>query len=498
MNLVNRHLKIMESYVNAPSIHAASVKNANMKGGPFIDLDGQKVDEIKQLIAYTRKQQSHMIDLTKSIYQLEKLLKEKATGYSLEGLYAEIPENLRGFVELVYDLNNNPSYRLFEALFYRSIYYNKNRQSIAFWITSNNERPFVLSTPRLDKDDVCHLPLPFDSPVIDELAKMKRKSNGYEDIKNKLSLSGPQETLFSTFFTEEEPAKYQNYSGDKVRLRYFGHACILIETANVSLLIDPLISYYGYMSEIDKFSDVDLPDTIDYVLITHNHQDHILLETLLPLRHKIKNIIVPDGGNRSIQDPRLKLVFGAIGFDNVMELAEFEKIQGKECTIMGIPFLGEHCDLDIMSKICYHVKFGKFSVLLVADSRISEPMFYERIYELTGDIDVICFGMECDGAPLSWLYGPLLTSPLQRDKDNSRRLAGSNFAKGKGFIDTFHPKEVYVYAMGMEPWVEFISSIKYTPESSPIVESDKILAYCKEKGIIAERLFGEKELLYQK
>jgi hypothetical protein len=33
------------------------------------------------------------------------------------------------------------------------------------------------------------------------------------------------------------------------------------------------------------------------VLITHNHQDHILFETLLQIRHKVSEIIVPRGGS---------------------------------------------------------------------------------------------------------------------------------------------------------------------------------------------------------
>jgi len=63
-------------------------------------------------------------------------------------------------------------------------------------------------------------------------------------------------------------------------------------------------------------------------------------------------------------------------------------------------------------------------------------------------------------------------------------------------VDTFNPKEVYVYAMGAEPWLEFISSIKYAPESYPIVQSDKLVQECKNRGIVSERLYGEKELLY--
>ena len=130
-----------------------------------------------------------------------------------------------------------------------------------------------------------------------------------EEIQRELGVSEEQETLFKSFFTMEKPPVYEKYTGDKVRMRYFGHACILVETKDLTILIDPVISYYGYMTEIDRFSDVDLPDEIDYVLITHNHQDHILFETLLPLRHKIKNIVVPRTTNGALQDPNLKLMF---------------------------------------------------------------------------------------------------------------------------------------------------------------------------------------------
>jgi hypothetical protein len=82
--------------------------------------------------------------------------------------------------------------------------------------------------------------------------------------------------------------------------------------------------------------------------------------------------------------------------------------------------------------------------------------------------------------------------------DGSRRLAGSDCEKGMALVDIFNPKEIYVYAMGMEPWCEFISSIKYTDESNPIVQSDRLVKMCTERGITAERLYGEKELLYDK
>jgi len=497
-NIVGRHLKIMNSYIQAPHIHAAAVQNPKMLGGPFMDYEKDRKEEIEKLKDETMEKQSHMIKFSKAIDDLDRLLKTKAKGYSLEALYDEVPEMLKGYVELFYDLNDNPGYRFFEPLLYNSEFYNKDSQSITLWVTNNDERPFCLSTPKLDGDDLLHLDIPYDHKGIDFISRMKRNPQPLEEAAKALGIDESQRELFDSFFTEEKPGEYKEYNGDKIRMRYFGHACILIETKDVSILIDPLISYYGYNSSVEHFSDVDLPDTIDYVFITHNHQDHILFETLLPLRHKIKNIIVPRTRSGNLQDPSVKLTLEHIGFDNVHEIDEMEEVKFHDCVVTGIPFTGEHCDLNVRAKICYHVEIGGFSLLFVSDSRIVEPKLYQHVYKTLGDIDVIFLGMECDGAPLTWLYGPLLTKEMPRDKDGSRRLSGSDCKKGMGLVDVFNPKEAYVYAMGQEPWVEFISSVKYTDESNPIVQSNMLIEECEKKGIIAERLYGEKEILYSK
>lgn len=498
MNTVARHHTIMESYIAAPSIHAEAVLNSKMRGGPFMDFGGKRVEEVKVLQQESFKQQQKVIEFAKAVKELDKLLSTEAKGFGLEELYEKVPDILKGYVELFYDRQNNPGFRFFESLLYKSEFYNKDSQSIALWITNNDERPFCLSTPRLDDENVLNLNIPFDHPGIDELAKMKRTPQTIGYIKAMLGIPPSKEKLFETFFTETPPPPYQKYTGDKIRMRYFGHACILIETKDISILVDPLISYYGYHSDVQHFSDVDLPDTIDYVLITHNHQDHILFETLLPLRHKIKNLIVPRTNSGKLEDPNLKLMFNNIGFNNVTAVDEMETIHFADAIITGLPFIGEHSDLNIITKSCYLVKIGDFKLIFLADSRIIEPQLYENIQKQIGDVDVLFIGMECDGAPLTWLYGPLITKKLPRDMDGSRRLAGSDCKKGMSLVEIFKPKEVYVYAMGQEPWLEFISSIKYTEESNPIIQSNKLVTLCKERGIIAERLFGEKELLYDR
>jgi len=111
-----------------------------------------------------------------------------------------------------------------------------------------------------------------------------------------------------------------------------------------------------------------------------------------------------------------------------------------------------------------------------------------------GQIDALFLGMECDGAPLTWLYGPLLTTSIERRMDESRRLAGSNFEQAIDIVRQFDSKSVFVYAMGQEPWLTHIMSLKYTDQSRPIIESNRLIEECRKQGISAERLFGEREI----
>jgi hypothetical protein len=105
--------------------------------------------------------------------------------------------------------------------------------------------------------------------------------------------------------------------------------------------------------------------------------------------------------------------------------------------------------------------------------------------------------MECDGAPMSWLYGSLMTRPMVRKNDQSRRFDGSTYDKAITIVDLLKPKQVYVYAMGQEPWCSFLTSIQYTEESRPIVESNKLVAECQKRGITTQRLYLRKESLHK-
>ena len=493
-NVTERHMKIMDSYISAPQIHAQAAKNPKMLGGPFIDYNGKRVEDIRLLREQIKSKRAPLFDLSAALASLDRMLKTSGKGFSLQPLYSQVPELLRGYIELVYDLNNQPSFRLFEPLLYRSKYYDKTAQNLSLSVIKQDDRPFVLSTPRLESDDSLTLPLTFDDESVDKIFELKSSPQPWATIKEFTRTNEKQDDILASLLTPERSQPYSRYDGSGVRWRYFGHACILIETRHVSMLFDPVLSY-TYESDVSRYTYLDLPESVDYVLITHNHQDHVLFETLLQIRRKVKNIIVPRGGGGSLQDPSLKLLLENAGFKNVYELSELQTVDCDNGYIMGLPFLGEHADLDIRTKLAYLVRLGEHSLLFAADSCNIEPHLYKRIRDITGSVDVLFVGMECDGAPLTWLYGPLLSEPLARQMDESRRLAGSNYEQAWDIVNCLGCREVYVYAMGQEPWLNYISSIKYTEQSRPIVDSNRLVEACKEHGIIAERLYGEKEIL---
>jgi hypothetical protein len=69
---------------------------------------------------------------------------------------------------------------------------------------------------------------------------------------------------------------------------------------------------------------------------------------------------------------------------------------------------------------------------------------------------------------------------LDRRMDQSRRLCGSNYEKDLDIVNQFNCSEVYVYAVGQEPYA---LSIKYAEKSKPIIASNKLVETCASRGI---------------
>ena len=83
---------------------------------------------------------------------------------------------------------------------------------------------------------------------------------------------------------------------------WLGHSAYYIQLAGKRILIDPVLSDYAapFSFLIKAFDGTtpykaeDIPE-IDYLLISHDHYDHLDYTTVIQLKDKVKNVVVPQG-----------------------------------------------------------------------------------------------------------------------------------------------------------------------------------------------------------
>jgi hypothetical protein len=117
---------------------------------------------------------------------------------------------------------------------------------------------------------------------------------------------------------------------------------------------------------------------------------------------------------------------------------------------------------------------------------------YRHIGRALGTVDIMAIGMECVGAPYTWLYGALHTKLVGKKIKESRRLNGSDFDKARQIAEVFKPSQVFLYALGLEPWYKYFMGIDYSENSMQIIETAKMIENCAANRIPAERLYGKK------
>ncbi len=494
-HMIKNHKRIMKSFCNNYIQHQMAINAPGMSGSEFMDCSEEKIPMIEALIQDIDQNHGDLVELSDAVTTLDELLAEHPSGDSLEGLYEQIPAPLRGYVELVYDHRNNASFRLIEGLIYDSEMYKPSLQSLCIGtINRVGARPFVLSTPRLPDENHVMLDIQFCDSIIDKLSRARENPIDEGEVKEIFEThctgGGIQ---YSDLFATEPPSYRYSPLDKELSVKYIGHAGFLLETPDVAILIDPVIASRGdsYKDEIISFSE--LPPRIDYICITHNHQDHINFETLLQLRYKTDKILVPKNNSGSLLDPSMKLILKNLNFD-VIEVDDMEQIDIPDGQILSIPFLGEHGDLNIRSKTAWFFELKGKKMMFMADSANLDSELYKHVKKRIGDIDILAIGMECVGAPFTWIYGALFTTKVSKRIKDSRRLNGSNHVQATSIIETLSPKDVYIYALGLEPWYKYFMGVDYQDDSEQIVQSKKLLAYCEEKQINADMLYGKREI----
>lgn len=130
---------------------------------------------------------------------------------------------------------------------------------------------------------------------------------GFADLL-KWQFGGGREPWPASATSPFAPAKPDaKVEGDKLRITMVGHATMLIQTAGLNILTDPVwsdraspVAFAGPKRIIDPgVAFEDLPK-IDVVLLSHNHYDHLDLVTLARLRQAHDPLVVTPLGNDAI------------------------------------------------------------------------------------------------------------------------------------------------------------------------------------------------------
>ncbi len=491
MNLAFRYLPIARSFVANPEAHVSASRDPEMFGGPFMELPASAAAAVKAYVAETERNRSRAIAFAGALRSADGQLVAKAAGYSLDGFKQALPPALRGLVGAVYDLNHHPKVQVHEEMFEKDDLGLTAAQSVFIHDERDDERPFFLSTPRLGTGGGVLADVSFAGPAFETLVRARREAVDLQVLA--AALGAPAERLRPYFSAERPRAVAPEYAGAGVRIRYFGHASLLLQTSGFSILFDPTLSW-GREPKGATLCFSDLPERIDVLALSHGHLDHMSPEVLLQLRDRVGVVLVPRNNTGDLADPSMKRMLKRLGYQNVIALDSLDEFPLPEGLVRALPFSGEHCDLDVHSKQCFLLELKGRRICIFVDSDAIDLDVYRRITPTLAQADLVFIGMECFGAPLSWLYGPLMTRPASNRDDGSRRLSGANCHRAWNLMQEIRPKRAYVYAMGQEPWMRHQMGLNYKEESIQLKESSAFVDRCRGAGITSERLYGCFEL----
>src|SRR3972149_7418626 len=144
-------------------------------------------------------------------------------------------------------------------------------------------------------------------------------------LKKKLRPKQHKKDFFDTVFKREHWIINEKAIESSIEpiITWIGHATFLIQIGGVNILVDPVFSDFSRLFPRMVQPSIALHNlpTIDFILISHNHPDHMDEASLLALKAQNPTVLVPLGD---------KAWFDKRGFVNVVEMNWWEHALHKD------------------------------------------------------------------------------------------------------------------------------------------------------------------------
>ena len=175
-----------------------------------------------------------------------------------------------------------------------------------------------------------------------------------------------------------------------IKTTLVGHACLLIQSKETTILTDPV--WFDYLwEEINTLCpsitlNKDKVPPLDVLNISHRHQDHFDVRTLAYLV-KNEKILTPDTLVLAPQDNLLLDILNELEFKNIKVVTDFKPIKVKDVTITPTPSRNQLSTAeDPFPEHGLLVNDGEVTIWNQVDSLVN-PEIIQQVGELYGQID---------------------------------------------------------------------------------------------------------------
>ncbi|MGV9316437.1 MBL fold metallo-hydrolase [Streptomyces sp. NPDC003691] len=274
------------------------------------------------------------------------------------------------------------------------------------------------------------------------------------------------------------------------RIRYFGHACLVLQTPRGAVVTDPFISADGDGS--NRWTHADLPDFIDLVLVTHGHHHRIVLETLLRLRGRIGTVVVPRSSRGDPGGPGTGPFLGRLGFP-VVEAGDHGEFRFPGGRVVTVPVPDPSGEPAAGGRSAYWVEFAGRSVFIGTDARGTDPEPYRRVRRRLGPVDYAFLAMDPGGVPLTARLCEALMVRLGLAGPDPGTEPGPGAEQAAVITAELGAGAAYVHTCGEEPWPAPGPAVPPYGDPREVQQIPRFMRWCADHGITAGHLLRQDE-----